>query len=104
MNTYEFTLLVLVLNRDGGLAAFVDDTEGEVLHVLLDVSLVHLATNETLGIKDRVLRVGVVRVLGRVSDQSLVVRERDPRRSYPVTLVVGDNFDTTTALYTMDSR
>ena len=32
-STYEFALLALVPNRDSGLAVFVHDTEGQVLHI-----------------------------------------------------------------------
>ena len=39
-----------------------------MLLVTLDLRIVHLATNQTLGIKDSVFRVGVEGVLGGVTD------------------------------------
>ena len=39
-----------------------------MLLVTLDLRIVHLATNQTLSIKDSILRVGVEGVLGGVAD------------------------------------
>ena len=39
-----------------------------MLLVTLDLRIVHLATNQTLSIKDSILRVGVEGVLGGVTD------------------------------------
>jgi len=41
-----------VLNLNGRLATLVDDLEGKVLHVRLDLSVFELAADETLGVKD----------------------------------------------------
>ena len=39
-----------------------------MLLVTLDLRIVHLATNQTLSIKDSILRVGVEGVLGGITD------------------------------------
>jgi len=85
--------LALELDLSDGLATLLDDLEGEVLHVGLDLSIVELAANETLGVEDGVVRVHGDLVLGRVTDQTLGVGEGDERGSGAVTLVVGDNLD-----------
>ncbi len=92
--------LALVLDRDGGFAVLLLDLKGPVLHVALDILVVHLAPNETLGVKDRVTRVGVEGVLGRVTDKAFVIGEGDPGGCDTVTLVVGNDFYTSTARYT----
>lgn len=66
--TYELFLLALVGDLNDGTTSPVDDTERPVLHILLDIRLLSPATDETFGVEDRVLRVGVVGVLGGVSD------------------------------------
>lgn len=50
--TYEFLLLAAVLNADVGLATFAEDGEGEVLEIGLNLSIVELATDETLSIEN----------------------------------------------------
>lgn len=87
----EGLLLALELDLDDGLATLVDDLEGEVLHVGLDLSVGELATDQTLGIEDSVLGVHGDLVLGGITDQTLGVGETDERGSGSVTLVVGDN-------------
>jgi len=72
-----------------------------MLHVFFKICLVHLTPNETFGVKDGVGRVGVECVLGRVTDKSFIIREADPGRCYPMTLIVGNNLDTTAPLYTV---
>ena len=67
-----------------------------MLHVALDLRVVGLAANKTLGVEDGVLRVGVERVLRTITNtretwvgtplqegegknlQSFIVREADP--------------------------
>ena len=67
-----------------------------MLHVALDLGVVSLAANKTLGVEDGVLRVGVERVLRTITNtretwvgallhkregenlQSFIVREADP--------------------------
>jgi NAD-specific glutamate dehydrogenase len=64
----EVAGFTLDLDGDDGLSRLVLDLEGPVLHVALNLILIHLATNETLGVKDSVLGVGMEGVLGRVTD------------------------------------
>jgi hypothetical protein len=98
--THKSPLGALVLDGDDRLAVRVLNLERPVLHVLLEFGFIKLATNKTLGVKDRVTWVRVESVLGRVADETLFIRERDPRWSDTVTLVVGDNLDTTVTLDT----
>ena len=56
--------LLLNLDLDSGLTALVDNLEGEVLHVTLNVLVVELASDQTLDVVDGSLGVGCVLVLG----------------------------------------
>ena len=56
-----------------GLFVLLDDLEGEELDVMLDRLVSPFPANESLGIKDGVLRVGGELVLGRVTNESLPV-------------------------------
>jgi hypothetical protein len=47
-----------------------------MLHVALQLWLIDLTTDETFGIKDRVGRVRVERIFGRVTDPSFELRAR----------------------------
>jgi len=73
-----------------------------VLHVALHLLVVKATTDEALGIKDGVGRVGRGLVLGGVADEALAGagREADVGRSDTVALVVGDDLDTAVALDT----
>jgi hypothetical protein len=71
-----------------------------VLHVALHVLVVHFAANETFGVKNGIFRVRVEGIFSAVTNKSFVVGETDPGRSYAMTLIVGDDFHTTPALYT----
>lgn len=64
----ESTILALVFNDNGGFSVLGGNLEWPVLHVTLDFGIIHLATDETFGVKDSVGRVGVESVLGRVTD------------------------------------
>jgi hypothetical protein len=90
----EDLLLALELDLDDGLAGTVDDLEGEVLHVGLDLSIAELATNQALGVEDGVVGVHGDLVLRGISDKTLCVGEGNERRGRPVTLVIGDDFAT----------
>ena len=68
MYTHELLVLATVLHPDVGLAGLVEDGEGEVLDVGLHLRIRELATHETLGVEDGVLRVGVERVLRAVTN------------------------------------
>lgn len=60
--------LALVLDRDDRLAVLLLDFEWPVLDVAGDILVVHLATNETLGVKDSVFGIRVEGVLCAVTD------------------------------------
>ena len=85
--------LALVLDLDDGLAGLVDDLEGEVLHIGLDLLVGELATNQTLGVEDCVLGVHGDLVLGGISDETLRVREGHEGGCCAVTLVIGNDFN-----------
>ncbi|KAL2282007.1 hypothetical protein FJTKL_11094 [Diaporthe vaccinii] len=82
--------LALELNLDVGLATLLDDLEGEVLHVGLDLRVLELAANQPLRVEDGVVRVHGDLVLGGISDQALSVGKCDEGRCGPVSLVVCD--------------
>lgn len=89
----ELLLFALELNLHDGLALLLNDLEGKVLHVSLHLSVVELASNQSLGIEDCVGRVHGDLVLCGISDQTLGVGEGHERGSSSVALVVGNNFD-----------
>ena len=68
MTTYEFTSGPLVLDGDSGLAVLLLDIEWPVLDVPLDVILVHLTTDKSLGVENGVFRIRVECVFGAVSN------------------------------------
>lgn len=89
----ELLLLTLELDLDNGLATLLDDLEGEVLHVGLNLSIVELASNKTLGVKDGVDRVHGDLILCGISNETLGVCEGNEGGGSSVTLVVGNDFD-----------
>lgn len=92
--------LALELDLGNGLAGLLDDLEGEVLHVGLDLGVLELAANEALGVEDGVVRVHGDLVLGGVTDEALGVGEGNERGGGAVTLVVGDNLNAVIAVDT----
>lgn len=66
--TYKVTSLAAVLDLDTGLPTLARNLERPVLHVALDLGVVGLAANKTLGVEDGVLRVGVERVLRTITN------------------------------------
>ena len=69
--------LAAVLDLNVRLAALVDDLEWEVLHICLDFSILESSSNKTLGVEDGVVWVHCDLILGGITDQTLVVGERD---------------------------
>ncbi|KUI67228.1 NAD-specific glutamate dehydrogenase [Cytospora mali] len=82
--------LALELDLNDRLTSLVDNLEGEVLHVGLNLRVDKLATNQPLRVEDGVVGVHSDLVLGGISDQTLGVGESDERGCCAVTLVVGD--------------
>ena len=56
-----------MLDLDARLPTLLRDVEGPVLHITFDFWVVRLAADETLGVEDSVLGVGVESVLHRVT-------------------------------------
>lgn len=69
-------VFALEVHADDGLASLLDDLEGEMLHVGLDLSVGELSTDEALGVEDCVDRVHGDLVLCGIADQSFGVGER----------------------------
>lgn len=49
--THKFLFFPTVFDLDDGFASAADDFEGEVLHVRLDLGIIELASDETLGVE-----------------------------------------------------
>lgn len=94
----------LRLTGDGDLnerlAVVVDDIERPVLAVLLDGFVVKSATDQTLRVKDGVAWVHGRLVLGRVTVQALIFGEGNVRWRRSVTLLVGNDLNTSVVPYT----
>ena len=91
----ECLLTLAGLNLDMGLGVLVNQLEGEELDVRLHSLIGELTADETLGVKDCVLRVGGQLVLGGVTHQPLTIgSEGDIAGSDTVALVVGNDLNT----------
>ena len=66
--THKVAVKALVLDSDVGFTAFFGDLEWPVLDVLLDIIIIHSATNQPLGVKHGIRRVRVESVFRAVSD------------------------------------
>jgi hypothetical protein len=75
------------------LAIFANNLEWEMLHVILNVLVVELATDQSLDIENGSLWVVGELILCGVSDKTLFIGEGDPGRRYSVTLVVDEDFN-----------
>jgi len=79
--------------------------EGEELDIMLDSGVRPVTTNETLGIKDCVLRVGGKLVLSSITNQSLIVSsESNIRWSNTVALVIRNDFYSTVLEHTHTAK
>ena len=97
----EDLVVALDADLDSRLSRLLDELEWEVLGVLLDVRVPPFPANQTLGVKDGVLRVLGGLVLGGISDETLAfLSECDVRGCDTVSLVVGDDFDAALTLKT----
>jgi hypothetical protein len=100
---YKVLGVTPVVDLDHWLATLVGKLEWPVLSVLLDILIIVVSTNHSLGVKDSVGRVRSSLILCCVSDQSFVFSECDPRWGDSVSLVIGDNLDFSTSLDTRAS-
>ena len=79
--------------------------EWEELEVMLDRWLGPFPANETLGIENGVLRVSGELVLGSVTNQTFSVSsEGHIRRGNTVSLVIGDDFNSTILEYSNTAK
>ena len=92
-DTYELLVLPTVLYTDVGLATLVEDGEGEVLDIGLNLGVAELASDETLRVEDGVVGVHGDLVLGGITNQTLGVGEGNEGWGGPVALVVGDDLN-----------
>jgi len=77
-----------------GLRVLLDNLEGEELDVVLHIGVGPLATDQTLGIEDSVLRVGGQLILGGISNETLTVGgEGHVGGSDAVALIVGNDLN-----------
>jgi hypothetical protein len=67
-HTHKFLLLAFVVNLNSRFAILLKNGERPVLNIALDILVVHLAANETFSVEDRILGVGVERILRAISD------------------------------------
>lgn len=78
---------------NSGLSLLVHGLEWEEFGIILDSGVGPFPSDQSLGIKDRVLGVGGQLIFGGVSNQSLsVLSERHVGRGDSVTLVIGNDF------------
>lgn len=90
----ELLLLALELDLDDWLTSTVDNGEGEVLHISLDLSICELSSDKTLSIEDCVCRVHGNLVLCGITNETLGICEGNEGGCGSVSLVVGNDFDT----------
>lgn len=81
------------IDLDTRLPITANDLEWEVLHILLNISIAELASNQSLDIENSSLWVAGELILGCVSDEAFVIGEGNPGRCDSVTLIVGEDFD-----------
>jgi len=81
------------LDANARLSVLLNNLEGEVLDILLNVTLAELSSDKTLDVEDGAVRVGGELVLCGVTDKALLVVPCDPRRCDTVTLVVDEDLD-----------
>lgn len=89
----ELLGLALELDLHDGLGGLVDDLEGEVLHIRLNLGVAELAADETLGVKDGIVGIHGDLVLRSIANETLRVGEGDEAGGGAVTLVIGNDVD-----------
>jgi NAD-specific glutamate dehydrogenase len=71
VDTYEVAKVTTVLDLDSRLPAFIQKLERPVLPISLDFSIVEFATDEPLRVENRVFRIGMKGIFGRVANPEL---------------------------------
>ena len=72
---------------------------------MLDSCIGKVTANETLGIKDCVLRIGSQLILGSITNQSFIVSsESNIGRSNTVTLIIRNDFNTSILEHTNTAK
>ena len=96
----ELLLAVVRQHLDRGLALAVHQVERPHLLVLLHRRIVVLATNHTLHVENRSLRIDRSLVLGSVSNHTLLVIPSNIRRRNTISLLVRNNLHLTLSVHT----
>mmetsp|Transcript_17846 Transcript_17846/g.25137 ORF Transcript_17846/g.25137 Transcript_17846/m.25137 type:complete len:127 (+) Transcript_17846:1651-2031(+) len=87
--------LSILVNFDHGLVLIRNDLVGDQFLVGLNRLVREVASNKTLNIKDSVFRVDGGLILGGITDKTVTIFHKgNVRRGNTVTLVIGDDFDT----------
>jgi hypothetical protein len=81
------------LDLDTGLPITANDLEWEVLHILLNIAVLELASNQSLNIENGSFWVTGELIFCGVSDEAFIVGECDPGWGNSVTLIVCEDFD-----------
>ncbi len=75
-------------------AVLADHLERPMLEVLLDCTVIHLPSDQTLGIEDGVVGIHGGLILSSITYQALRLGESNPRRRSSVALIICDNLYT----------
>mmetsp|Transcript_63863 Transcript_63863/g.73237 ORF Transcript_63863/g.73237 Transcript_63863/m.73237 type:complete len:258 (-) Transcript_63863:151-924(-) len=100
---FRGVLLVLTSNSvdgDIGLAFLVDDFVGQQLLVSLDLLVGVLTTDQSLDIKDSSVGIDGSLIFGGFTNQSFGVGKGNPGGGNSVTLIIGDDFNSSTLVDT----
>eukprot|EP00126_Sphaerothecum_destruens_P015374 Sdes_comp9353_c0_seq1m827 len=83
------------LNIDGNmrLAIFVHKLEGKEFHIFLYSIVIEATSNQSLDIENSLSGIGSQLILGSISNQTLVIGKGNIGGSNTVSLVVGNNFN-----------
>ena len=90
----EFLVLSFELNDDDWFSVWSFlNFKGPMFHICLDDRIVVFSADKSLGVEDSVVWVFGSLVFGSISNQSFSLGEGDIRWSGPISLVVGNDFD-----------
>ena len=90
----EFLVFPFELNDDDRFSVWSFlNFKGPMFHICLDDGIVEFSADKSLGVEDGVVWVFGSLIFGSISNQSFILGEGDIRWSGPVSLVVGNDFD-----------